>query len=272
MSIINFIVKSHALKLASTILTITHSSSKAFYFVKYCFGSRLAPLHPEWHCLHDNATPSAQFLSPFYEVCLKVVNSLIGILSRQDWFDFDFSTKQCYKVLLRQNSSPPILHRFWSSFLNPGFNLDRHWSFVRDQFSENYKNDLVWLIVLRVVKVRYSLKHWGYIDNDKCAICSRVETIDHCFLNCARAKMVWAHFRSALSLLIGSPFVRNCVSVFFFQWPIIDAKNARLARYLIKTILYVIWTFRNKSTFHNGNETSRAIIKYILSDVRKRIV
>ena len=162
----------------------------------------------------------------FYEVCLKVVNSLIGIFSHQDWFDFDFSTKQCYKVLLRQNSSPPILHRSWSSFVNSGFNLDQHWSFVRDQFSEKYKNDLVWLTILRTVKVHYSLKHWGYIDNDKCAICSRVETIDHCFLNCARAKMVWAHFQSALSLLIGSPFLRNCVSVFFFQRPIIDAKNA----------------------------------------------
>ena len=57
----------------------------------------------------------------------------------------------------------------------------------------------------------------------------------------------------------------------FFQWPRVGAKNARLARFLIKTILYGIWTFRNKATFCNGHEDSQAIIRYIKADVRKRI-
>ena len=40
---------------------------------------------------------------------------------------------------------------------------------------------------------------------------------------------------------------------------------------LLKTVLYGIWKFRNKSTFHNGNEDSHAIIRYIKTDIRKRI-
>ena len=40
---------------------------------------------------------------------------------------------------------------------------------------------------------------------------------------------------------------------------------------VLKTILYAIWKFRNKATFHNGKETSGAIVKYIFLDVRNRI-
>ena len=59
--------------------------------------------------------------------------------------------------------APEIRYRFL------GFNLDRHWSLARDDFCENFKNDLLWLIVLRAVKVRDALKNWGYINSDRCA-------------------------------------------------------------------------------------------------------
>jgi len=59
--------------------------------------------------------------------------------------------------------------------------------------------------------------------------------------------------------------------VFFFQWLLVDARNAFLARFVTKTVLYGIWKFRNKPTFHNGNEDSRAVIGFIKTDIRKRI-
>ena len=140
-----------------------------------------------------------------------------------------------------------------------------------DGFSENYKNDILWLIVLRAVKVRDSLKNWGYIDSDKCASCSRKETIDHCFLNCVRVKRVWSFFSPVLSSLLGFPFLPSCTRVFFFRWAPVSPKKAQLARFLIKTILYGVWKFRNKATFHNGNDTPEGMIRYILSDVKNRV-
>ena len=47
------------------------------------------------------------------------------------------------------------------------FSLVQHWKCVRDNFTENYKNDLVWLITLRAVKVRDSLRSWGYISTSR---------------------------------------------------------------------------------------------------------
>lgn len=73
--------------------------------------------------------------------------------------------------------------------------------------------DLVWLITLRAVKVWDSLRSWGYISTSRCASCSRVETIDHCFLNCWRAKSVWAHFIPLLLALLSLPFIPNCAFV-----------------------------------------------------------
>ena len=238
---------------------------------KYFSGESLASLRAEWSPLRDNSSPSTLVLTPFYWKCLKSLTTLGEILSRQDWLDFQFSAKNCYHALLKKKSSAPVLPRTWGLVLGSDFLFNRHISFVRDGFSENYKDDLLWLITLRVVKVRHSLHSWGYIASDRCAKCNLKETIDHCFLNCVRVKRVWHYFSPIFSPLLSSTFVRNCVSVFFFKWVATNQKYVRIARYLVKSILYGIWKFRNKCTFHNGTERSDAIIKYIIHDVKMRI-
>ena len=142
---------------------------------------------------------------------------------------------------------------------------------MRDNFTATRKNDLAWLTTLRAVKVRDSLRNWGYIPSSRCASCTRIETIDHCFLNCPRAKSVWSHFIPLLSALLSLPFVPNCASVFLYQFSCRQPKNLCLLLFVIKTILYGIWIFRNKATFHKGKENSRAIIRYINQDIKKRI-
>ena len=205
--------------------------------------------------MRDISAPSAVFPTPFYLGCLDTL-AKIG--------SCELISKRIYASLLSLSSSPPVLPRQWSMFIGSGFSLDDHWSLVRDSFTENFKNDLLWLITLRAVKVRDSLKNWGYIASCVCAFCSRRETIDHCFLNCSRVKRVWAHFVPILTLVLGTQFVSNLLFVFFFLWPSVSSKRARIARFIVKSILYGIWTFRNKTTFHNGNEDHRAIIRYII--------
>lgn len=143
---------------------------------------------------------------------------------------------------------------------------------MRDNFTrKNYKNDVAWLINLHAVKVHHSLRNWGYISSSRCASCPRVEMIDHCFLHCRRAKSVWASFIPLLSALSSSPFVPNCSTVFFFQFSCPSPKNLRILLFLIKTPLYGIWKFRNKATFHNEKENSKAIVRYIKKKIRNNI-
>ena len=82
---------------------------------------------------------------------------------------------------------------------------------------------------------------------------------------------MWRHFEPILNNVLGSAFSFNVLFIFFFRWPACSTKQARLTRYLVKSILNGIWVFRNKATFHNGREDHRAIIRYISSDIKRRI-
>ena len=75
-----------------------------------------------------------------------------------------------------------------------------------------------------------------------------------------------------LSVLLSLPFIPNCAFVFLFQFPRPQQRNLRLLLFVIKSILYRIWKFRNKAVFHNGKESPRAIIRYIEHDIKKRIL
>ena len=130
--------------------------------------------------------------------------------------------------------SAAILPGYWWAFIGPAFSVQRHLSSVRDHITENFKNGIVWLITLRGTKIRDSLKSWGYIATDRCAYCQRKETIDHCFLNCIRAKRVWSSFGPILSALLKVPFVANVKFVFFYFW---GPNLNQHALYIIKTIL-----------------------------------
>ena len=115
------------------------------------------------------------------------------------------------------------------------------------------------------------VRNWGYISSARCASCSRIETIDHCFINCQRVKPLWAIFAPLLSALLNSPFVPNCSSVFFFQFQC-PQRHFRILLFFIKTIMYGILKFCNKATFHNGKEDSKALIRYIKSKIKNRIL
>lgn len=143
-----------------------------------------------------------------------------------------------YNLLLSKESSWPLLSWHWTPVLGSGFSLKNHWSRARDNFSENFKYDILWLIAFRGIKVRDSLTRWGYISNPQCSFCCRRETIDHCFLNCSRVKCVWSYFSSLLSQILGKQFTSTSPVVFFFCWPVISAKRSAIARYIIKTIIY----------------------------------
>ena len=261
----DFVCQGKAARLAAFVKSLTDSSCKCFFVVRYFCGARVASLRPEWAGLRDNLTPSAARPTKFYSSVLASLRSLSFPP------DFSFTSKAFYALLFHKVCIPAVLPGFWTPFCTPRFSLTRHWKFVRDGFSENYKNDLAWLISLRAIKVRRSLRDWGYINSPTCASCVRNETIDHCFLHCARVKRVWVFFLPLLSALLNSSFKPTCASVFLYQFSFPGEKNLRILLFFLKSILYGVWKFRNKATFHNGRENSRAIIKYIVVDIKRRI-
>ena len=184
----DFVCQGKALRLVALVNPLGESCHKCFYMAKYFCGARLAPLRSERSTLRDNLTPSAAQPTSFY------VSVLSSLQSVNIPCTFLFSAKSLYPLFLKKAYTIPILPAFWSPFVSARFSLSRHWRLVRDDFTENFKNDLAWLITLRAIKVRRSLRDWGYIGSSRCASCPRDKTIDHCFLHCPRVKLVWFHF------------------------------------------------------------------------------
>ena len=263
LGLIDFKSKREALRLSTLVKSLTDPAFKCFYLIRYFCGSRLALLRPEWSELRDNHTPSAALLIPF---SLSLLNSLKSFNFPSSFFE----SKTFYKEIMKHRSTSLTLPGFWwSPILRIDFRLSCHWASVRDSFAEHFKNDLLWLITLRAVKVRESLSNWGYIDNPLCASCPRVESIDHCFRACLRVNAVCVFFLPLLSLLLAQPFPLCSASIFFFQLSFPNDKSRRLIQFAVKSILYGIWQFRNKAVFHNGKEDSRAITMDEKTDLPK---
>jgi len=122
-----------------------------------------------------------------------------------------------------------------------------------------------------VVSIRYALKSWGYIDNDKCAICSQIETIEHYFIKCPRAVKVWDHFSPLLDRLLASPFVLLPTSIFYPFSSVQSSSCVSLSNYLIATVLFWVWNARNHATFRKCILNSETIIPLIKNDIQCRI-
>ena len=144
----------------------------------------------------------------------------------------------------------------WQGLIQRGASV---WRKSRFKLIENSKSDLIWLFLHRVIRVRDSLKTWGYINNDKCVLCGRVETIEHCLLTCPRATRVWLLFAAMITALTDVPLLPTPLSVLYPLNLHPSTTGFRIAHYLIATILYWIWIARNLATFRNRVLSSLSI-------------
>ena len=173
LGIVNLKVKACALRSVGLLSALADPADSCFFVCRYFVATSISSLRTEWRHLRSNSLPNASSPTIFYSEC---IDTLVKVS------DAELNSRAIYYKLLAIESSPPLLPRQWAHMIGPRFSIDRHWSRVRDAFTENYKNDILWLITLRGTKVRDSLFNWGCISSPICASCNRRETIDHCFL------------------------------------------------------------------------------------------
>jgi len=255
---VDLVTKSKALRASTIAKGASSANNNWHYMLKYFVGVQLAPLRSVWAHLRDNKTPSAETPSCFLQLCVETLRETKHS-----------QTQDIYKDLLKQIFQIPRPAIRW------GIHNDCHWETlwerVRQRTSENKKNDLLWAIVHRGIKVRDRLYEWQVTQNRNCATCGKAETISHCFLEFARVKKVWRAFAPLIRAMVG-PFTPNIQSVFLLTFT--EPKETKLctqASYIIKTVLYWIWHARNHATFNNDIEPYNDIIKYIKNDIDFRL-
>ena len=270
LNIVDFNAKCASLRLSNFQgLRDDFGSAKWHFLARYFLGNRLTILDNRF-CFSTNLCPSASEPTPYYRKCLDLFCNLhakIGSLPD------DLSCKHLYDLLLDLPNAAPRCAGFWGSVVGCPINRWASvWRKSRLKLIENKKNDLLWLLIHRAIRVRYALRCWGYIDNEKCAVCNQRETIEHCFFECPRVVKTWEHFSPLICELLDSPFVASSTSVFY---PLSEAQSSAgdsLSCYLIATILFWVWHVRNRATFHNSVLGCAQIIRLIEKDIQNRIL
>ena len=269
LNVVNFEVKCASLRLSNFLnLRDDFGTCKWHYLARYFISHRLAVLDSRFS-FSSNACPSSDHPSSYYSKCLA---SFRFLFSSNTALPDDLSCKSLYLLLLAVPPVAPKSAGFWGSVVGRPIN---RWAWVwrksRLKLIENKKNDIIWLLLHRAVRVRYALKSWGYIDNGNCAVCNRIETIEHCFLECPRVVKLWDHFSPFFSKLLGSPFSVSPASVYYPFSCTQSSTGASLSEYLMATIIYWCWFARNRATFRNSFLSSDKIINLVKKDIQVRI-
>lgn len=269
LNIVSFSVKCISLRLSCfASLRDSFGAEKWHFLARYFLGNRLVKFDRRFN-FSSNSFPSSSVPSRFYQLCLDKFSHLY---STYGYLPDNLACKNIYKLLLTLPSCAPKCAGFWGSVVGRPINRWASvWRKSRFKLNENKKNDLLWLILHRAVKVRYALKTWGYIESDRCALCDRVETIEHCFLECKRVVRVWRYFSPILSRFSSSPFVVSALSVFYPLSDFPSSPSTSIYSFLVVTILFWIWQARNLSTFRNSRLNSQRIIDLVIRDVKLRI-
>ena len=269
LNVVDFRAKCASLRLSNfSSLRDDFGSQKWHFLSRYFLGNRLQKLDTRFS-FTSNLIPVSSEPSRFYRSCLSLFQQ---IFDKHGALPDDFSCKSFYLFLVTFPDAAPKSAGFWGSVVGRPINRWASvWRKSRLKIIENKKNDLIWLLIHSAVRVRYNLKSWGYIDSDGCAMCHRIETMQHCFVNCPRVKMVWDFFTPHLSRLLGSPFSLSFSSVLFPFSSLHSSPSLSLFYYLISTILFHIWHARNSATFRNRRLPSCAIVNTIIKDIQLRI-
>ena len=197
LNVVDFAVKCASLHLSNFLSLRDELGTCEWHFLaRYFLGNRLAVLDSRFS-FSSNLYPSSDVPSHYYTKCL---SSFRFLFSKYNVLPDDLSCKSLYSLPLDVSSVVPKSASFWGSVV--GRPIER-WAWVwrksRFKLVENRKNDLIWLLIHGVIRVCYVLKSWGYINNDKCAICNHIETTEHCFLKCPRVVKLWDHLSSVFS-------------------------------------------------------------------------
>jgi len=259
LGMIDFGVRVRALHIANVVGSLNRLSGKMWCYLRYYLGVRLSTLRDDWMFLRDNSKPGAVLLSKYY----KAVYEEVRLCSVQCCA----VVSKMYSFLVSSKLLQPRCLRYWSDVCDKT-EWKSVWGGLRNSLSENIVSEVRWRIVHRVTKVRESLVRWGYnVTSDRCAVCGKRETIEHCFLECRRIKKVWGWVVSVVRKWSRDFVVdEKCVFLGLFK-----GVRKDLVMFVVECVLNNIWYFRNSATFRNNVSPYIDIVRKCRKDIVFRL-
>ena len=110
----------------------------------------------------------------------------------------------------------------------------------------------MWFLMRKEILTKDNLAKRNWDGSKKCCFCDQEETIQHLFISCPLAKMIWRIVFMALNL---QP--PNSIDHLFGNWLRgVDKKEKVQIRVGICALLWAIWNIRNDFIFNNAKNPS----------------
>ena len=266
LKVVNVALKCKAL-IARSVVVITDSQYKAkwVHLARYFIGRALGKLHESWGFLRSNIKPHAWEAPLYYQSVASAAKDIKDVLVA--FMGKSLAVKEIYAELLIVSRVELRSKILWQE--KPGRNIPRSKIYLHSYkgFSMSQEHNVFFRVLHYVRKTGEYFSSWTrfHISLD-CSFCpSRLETLEHLFLNCAFAKEVWGwatpffckllsdpSFVPSLGTLIGLDFVEG--------FPMVTQK---LAVYFLKLILYAIRHFRKMKRFEKVAYTAQNAISLV---------
>ena len=110
----------------------------------------------------------------------------------------------------------------------------------------------MWFMYRKVLLTKDNLAKRNWKGSQKCCFCDQVETIQHLFIMCPFAKMVWRIVHMAFNL---TPPTN--ITNLFGNWLLgVSKKEKVLIRVGVCALLWAMWNIRNDYIFNNAKSSS----------------
>ena len=255
-------LKCESLYLSHLQKLINDHNAKWTYFAKYWIGMQLRKFNP---CFASNSFPHSEHIPIFYKKCITVFDKLLQIFP-----DICFNTinnKLFYKLLLSDASTPPKIEK-----ICPSIDFHPVWKNINSSYIDPVVRNTLWRLCHDIVYVNYYLYEKNISTNKFCPLCSKIETVNHLFLECYMFSPLNKVVLLLLRKLSKNKITFSEKTFRYFVLPNLSKYETELALIILSESRHLIWTCRNLAKHEREKITKFQIVSKFLNKLRFRIL
>jgi hypothetical protein len=109
----------------------------------------------------------------------------------------------------------------------------------------------MWFLHHRVLLTKEKLAKWKWQGCIKCCFCDQKEIIQHLFITCPLARIVWRIVHTAFNIIPPTN-----ITNLFGNWLVVESKLDKVQIWVgVCALIWAIWNIRNDYIFNNAKST-----------------
>lgn len=232
------------------------------YFARYWLD---IPLRKYKKGVFDNTCPHSEYVPPFYNACLDVLNKFASDNKTVD-FSLPFKSCQFYRFLLSADAYKPKCVR-----VHPHINFKNVFKCINSSAVDPHVRSTCYRLVHDVLYVNMYLFNRSIGKCNKCMFCDKAESLRHLFLECSLVLPLNKTVLFLLQIVSGERAYLTERHFRFFDVANVSGTVKYIFLIYLSESRYTIWHFRNRVKYDNNVVTALSLIQHFVSRIKYRI-